>query len=221
MNEIRLENIEHGRKGFREWAIFNAYVNKFYNLDYVPTNEIELATTFQNRLNERMKILNEPQTQNGTKPETLFVDDLPLGYTFAECERYLAHIGNDKQFCCIVNVKEPLYLLNFQIKLVKHSAKPLIQKHNEDLRKAEAERQRAEKAQKEFDELKKTNKSKFQSDLKSWSNKGVGLFRNGMTDSQKEIYYNQKPKAVDYQLTREDFTTAELSELAVNYSINF
>lgn len=222
MNQIELNNLDNSRKGFREFCIYHSLQNKFINADFVPNDEVELVTTFQKRLNDRIKIINEPQSQgNEPKGNSLFVDEIPLGYTYDECLKYLAFLGDEKQFCSIVNVKEPLRSLHLQIKLVKISAKPIIEKHNQEIREKEIKRQRAEKAQREFDEMKKNQKAKFQSELKSWSSKGVGLFRNGITESQKDVYNSEKPHPSKYQLTQEDFTSQELADLAVSYNIHF
>lgn len=220
--ENTLLNVQHERKNLREWAIFNAYNNKFYNLDYVPTNEIELPTIMQKRLSEQMKQITDNQTQGKeTKKQTLLVDDLPLGYTFVECEKYLAHIGNDKKFCSIVNTKEPLYLLNIQIKLIKHEVQPIINKHNQQLREQEAARQKAEQTRLEYERLQKGKKDKFKNDLKNWAEKGVVASRQGISTEDQEKYYSEKPTVIDYGLTREDFTTSELQKLASDYNIHF
>lgn len=217
-----LENVQYERKNLREWGIWNAYTQKFYDMDFIPFNEAELITFIKKRLSVETKKLTENQTQiTQPKAKTLLIDELPLGYTFVECERYLAHIGNDKKFCSIVNLKEPLYLLNFQIKLVNHSAQPIINEHNKQLQEQNIARQKAEENRLKLEKIQKDKKDNFKSDLKKWGEKGVALMVNGISTEQKEVYYSSKPKASDYGLNRENFDSSELQKLATDYNIHF
>lgn len=166
------------RQEEREFGIFNVTTDKFHNLNYTTPYDDE--------------------EEFEATPTALF--------THEECERYIVH-KEDKEILTILNVKQPNYLLQFALNVIR-------KEHHDKLRKRHiAQAPRIEAAYKTASVINNSNNSKdrFVQDLVKWDK----LVNSHEVQEQGRVHkvMQEKPKLTDYGLTIESFTPSEKETL--------
>lgn len=180
--------IQTERAAEREFSVFEVQTNKFMNLDYTFNLGFE----------------NDPKPYEEKLPEK--------GFTYEECERFIIHQKGDKKLYSIHNIKQPFYLLDFHLKVLRNEfIKDQEKSQAEAIRISE---QRTIKANEEK-EAKQKLKNRFVSDVTNWNQKlnDPQTQFNGKFDEVK----SQKPQMKNYGLTVDDFKGEEINNILVKH----
>lgn len=159
------------RKELREWHVYSKTNAKFFNMD---------------RVNPFL--------------DSKFIEEQPSeGFTYEECERFVIH-QEDRSDCEILNIKQPKFLLNFQLEL--------FAKETKDKQKEEtmSHSQRIYQMQMEATQKSKS-KQQFVNDYNAWE-KEKSDDSTYTTKSTKEVLAG-RPKHEEYGLTESDFGVHE------------
>ncbi|MAP53890.1 MAG: hypothetical protein CL605_03215 [Altibacter sp.] len=169
--------METNRKDKREFGVYDQEMNRFYNMDCIS-------------------ILDDQH-----------LDDIPeKGYTYEEAQRFIVHCDNKKS-CKIVNIKQPKYLLNFEIEYYRKEQASINAKENMRYLNNAQHIQAESNAKRKNKESYFTALGVFKTD---------SLKRTSVTAKQLE---ERKPKMEEYGLTSEDFDTQEKSRLHTLYDV--
>lgn len=183
-------SIKIERAAEREFSVFEVETNKFMNLDFI------FSLGFDN---------------DGNEPEPYFNNLPEKGFTYEECERFIIHQKGNKKLYSIHNIRQPFFLLNFHLKVLRSE-------FNEEQKKERAKRDAIRKKLEDEQEAKQRLKQRFLGDLSSW--------KKELNDPQTQFTGNfgkvreSKPKLKDYGLEFSDFTERERISLNRDYNIN-
>lgn len=182
--------IKTERAAEREFSVFEVQANKFMNLDY----------TFN------LGFKDDPKPYEENIPQK--------GFTYEECERFIIHQKKEKKLYSIHNIKQPFYLLDFHLKVLRNEFVKEQEKkqaefnkiNDEKIRKANEERQ-----------VKQNLKNRFVSDVKSWNEK-VNSKETQLQGKVGEVI-KQKPQMKSYNLTVDDFSQEEVSNFLLKHNL--
>lgn len=180
--------IQTERAAEREFSVFEVQTNKFMNLDYTFNLGFE----------------NDPKPYEEKLPEK--------GFTYEECERFIIHQKGDKKLYSIHNIKQPFYLLDFHLKVLRNEFVK-----DQEKSQAEAFRINEERTKKANEEkqAKQNNKNRFVSDVRSWHQKANSK-EISMQGKYNEVL-KQKPDMNVYGLTVDDFKGEEINNILVRH----
>jgi|GEM_PF-6017574 len=171
--------METNRNHKREWSVYDQAQNQFYNM---------VCTS----------ILDDQH-----------LEDIPSkGFSYEEAERFIVHCDNKKS-CKIVNIKQPLYLLNFELMVYRKEQASIEAKEN--MRYVN----NAQHIQAE-NNAKSKNKQRYFTDLGEHRAKSL----KPMDGVQAIALEERKPKMEDYDLTSNDFNSKEKNQLLSYYGVS-
>lgn len=121
------------------------------------------------------------------------------GFTFEECQRFIVHL-DDKSDAEILNVKQPKYLLDFQMKIFAKEAREKEAKEISNIKRQAHEMQ--VKSQQ-----KSNSKQAFENDYNSW----LKMQKDNSTyfTKTKDEVMKERPNYKAYGLTEADFSFSE------------
>lgn len=172
--------MQPNRKQKREWCVYDQEQNLFYNMDCISILE-----------NQYLEVIPKK------------------GYSYEEAERFIVHCDN-KKFCKIVNIKQPKYLLDFELMVYRKEQASIESKDNmrfvNNSQDIQAE-----------SNTKRVNKQRFFTKL--------GVYRaeslKPMDGVQARELEERKPKIEHFKLTSSDFDAKEKSQLLSYYGFKF
>lgn len=170
--------METNRKHEREWGVYDKEQNQFYNMDCTS-------------------ILDD-QHNNDTPTK---------GYSYEEAQRFIVHCDN-KKFCKIVNIKQPKYLLNFELMIYRKEQEAENAKNTMNFVN------KSNNLQKENNRLSQNKESYFKAIGKHHAES-----KKPMDGVQAQQLNEQKPKLEDFNLTSENFDTTEKNRVLRLYGI--
>lgn len=171
--------METNRKHQREWGVYDQEQNQFYNMDCTS-------------------ILDDQH-----------LEDIPaLGFSYEESERFIVHCDNKKS-CKIVNIKQPKYLLNFELMVYRKEQASIEAKEN--MRYIN----NAQHIQAESNLMSK-NKQLYFTALGEYRAKSL----KPMDGAQAKALEELKPKMEDYDLASNDFNSKEKNQLLSYYGVS-
>ena len=158
------------RHELREWYVYSKLNKNFHNMNHSSFNDDE------------------------------FLKEIPTeGFTYEECERFMVHL-DDKSSSAILNIKQPRFLLNFQLKLYEKEMRDKIRKSTQ------VNADRNHQIQVEAQQKRKT-KQQFVSDYYAWEK--MKTDNNIHFSKSNEQVQKERPKYTDYGLTESDFERHE------------
>ena len=170
--------METNRKYKREWGVYDKEQNQFYNMDCTS-------------------ILDDQH----------YEDTPTKGYSYDEAQRFIVHCDNKKS-CIVVNIKQPKYLLNFELMAYRKEQKAENAKNSmnflNNANKLQAEKNRVSQ-----------NKERYFTEIGKYHAKSL----KPMDGVQAQQLEEKKPKLEDYELTSENFDTTEKNKALRLYGI--
>ncbi len=170
--------METDRKHKREWGVYDQEKNQFYNMDCTSILE-----------------------------DQHFEETPQKGCTYEEAQRFMVHCDN-KPSCKIVNIKQPKYLLNFELQFYRKEQTAKEAKENmryiNNIQQVQTE-----------SNIKSKNKQNFFTAL----GKYMAEAKKPMDSVQAKELLQRKPKIEDYGLSSNDFNAQEKRNLQ-NYQVS-
>ncbi|WP_417861486.1 hypothetical protein [Winogradskyella sediminis] len=171
--------METSRKHKREWVVYDQQMNQFYNMNCTS-------------------ILEEQHLQE--TPSS--------GFSYDEAERFIVHCDN-KKYCKIVNIKQPKYLLNFELMVYRKEQAVMEAKENSRYIN------NAQNIQSESHTIRESKNDYFTA---LGAHKAESL--KPMDGVMAKALDKRKPRMEDYNLTSNDFDAKEKSKLLSYYGIS-
>lgn len=157
------------RKEQREWSVYDKQKDGFYNLDYSSSLEEQ------------------------------YTKELPTkAFTYEECRAFMVHVDN-KEFCAIINVEQPKFLLNYELDAYRKAQEQLKAKENQEYNSSIMKQQ-----------VDTGKKSKAKNDFDQTFNKWAQSKSQFSTEREAQ---NAQPKIENFGLTPHDFNEFDRKKL--------